>query len=149
MKRFHAHLGVEEIDASVAFYSKFFGHEPDVLKPDYAKWMLDDPRVNFAISLKDADKSGVTHLGIQVENEDELSDTYALMKEARGPMLEEGPTTCCYAQSEKSWIADPDGVVWEAFRTTGDASDRGHRVTLPEAEKNSSAKARCCTPTRP
>lgn len=146
MKRFHAHLGVEDIDASVAFYTRLFGSEPDVMKPDYAKWMLDDPRVNFAISLSDADKSGVTHLGIQVESDDELAETYASMTEAEGPMLDEGITTCCYAKSEKSWIADPDGVVWEAFRTMGDASARGHRVSLPTTASDRSSASACCAP---
>lgn len=118
MKRLHVHVGVNDLDQSVRFYSTLFGAEPTVTKPDYAKWMLEDPRVNFAISSGNAHK-GVEHLGIQVESGDELQEVYGRLKAADRPMLEEGATTCCYAKSEKSWIADPQGVVWEASSPTG------------------------------
>jgi protein-tyrosine-phosphatase/catechol 2,3-dioxygenase-like lactoylglutathione lyase family enzyme len=120
MKRFHVHVGVADLDASVAFYSGLFGAAPSVTKPDYAKWMLDDPRINFAISQKCGATKGVEHLGVQVEDAAELAEVYGRLQAANAPVMEEGATTCCYAQSEKSWIADPDGVVWEAFLTVGD-----------------------------
>ena len=124
MKRLHVHVGVEDLAQSVRFYSTLFGAEPNVIKSDYAKWMLEDPRVNFAISSGNAHK-GIEHLGIQVESAEELAEVYGRLKAADRPVLEEGATTCCYAKSEKSWIADPQGVVWEAFHTTGDSVDYG------------------------
>lgn len=125
MKRFHVHVGVADLDASIAFYSGLFGSAPSVTKSDYAKWMLEDPRVNFAISQKCGAAKGIEHLGLQVEQPDELAEVYARLEQAGGPVLEEGATTCCYARSEKSWIADPDGVVWEAFLTSGDSTVYG------------------------
>ena len=130
MKRFHVHVGVENLDRSVAFYSGLFGAEPSVTKPDYAKWMLDDPRVNFAISTKEGVSRGIEHLGVQVENKDELAEVYGRLKAANGPVLEEGDTTCCYAKSEKSWIVDPDGIMWEAFLTNGEATVYGDNAEL-------------------
>jgi catechol 2,3-dioxygenase-like lactoylglutathione lyase family enzyme len=118
MKRLHVHMSVENIPQSVKFYSTLFASDPAVIKPDYAKWMLDDPRVNFAISTHAA-RSGLDHLGIQVENADELREIYLRLQKADGPVLEEGETTCCYAKSEKSRIADPQGVSWETFLTSG------------------------------
>ena len=129
MKRLHVHVGVTDLDRSIAFYSTLFGAVPTVRKDDYAKWMLDDPRVNFAISAANAAK-GVEHLGIQAESPDELGDVYGRLKAAERPVLEEGRTTCCYAKSEKSWIADPDGVVWEAFFTDGEAVHYGDSPDL-------------------
>lgn len=102
MKRFHVHVGVADLDASVAFYSGLFGSAPTVVKDDYAKWMLDDPRINFAISQKDGAAKGIEHLGLQVEDQAELAEVYGRLKTAKGPVLEEGATTCCYARSEKS-----------------------------------------------
>ena len=149
MKRFHVHVGVTDLAASTAFYTGLFGAKPSVAKPDYAKWMLEDPRINFAISQKDGAAKGVEHLGVQVEDQGELAEVYGRLKAADRPVLEEGATTCCYAQSEKSWIADPDGVVWEAFLTTGDSTDYG---TGPEFDQLASANAAantCCTPQTP
>ena len=146
MKRFHVHVGVENLDASIAFYSGLFGEAPSVTKPDYAKWMLDDPRVNFAISQKCGAVKGVEHLGLQVEDQGELAEVYGRLQAAGAPVLEEGATTCCYAQSEKSWIADPDGVVWEAFLTNGQSTVYG---TSPELEQLASANVAagaCCAP---
>lgn len=128
MKRFHVNVSVSNLQDSVAFYSAMFGAEPTVQKPDYAKWMLEDPRVNFAISLR-PDAVGIEHLGIQAESEEELRQVYGRLKEAKGTIREEGKCTCCYAKSEKSWIADPQGVEWEAFYTFGDATVYGEATT--------------------
>jgi catechol 2,3-dioxygenase-like lactoylglutathione lyase family enzyme len=146
MKRLHVHVGVDDLDRSVAFYSGLFGAEPSVTKPDYAKWMLDDPRVNFAISHKAGASKGVEHLGIQVDDADELANVYGRLKAAGGPVLEEGATTCCYAKSEKSWIADPDGVVWEAFLTNGDAAVYGDNPDLATLARDNAAANACCAP---
>ena len=124
MKRLHVHVGVNDLDASVHFYSTLFAAEPTVRKPDYAKWMLDNPRVNFAISHGRGD-AGLHHLGIQVEDADELSQVYNRLARADAPVLEEGATVCCYARSEKSWIADPQGIAWETFLTRGESTAYG------------------------
>jgi catechol 2,3-dioxygenase-like lactoylglutathione lyase family enzyme len=146
MKRFHVHVGVESLDASIAFYSGLFGQAPSVTKSDYAKWMLEDPRINFAISQKDSAAKGVEHLGLQVEDQAELTEVYGRLMAADRPVLEEGATTCCYAQSEKSWIADPDGVVWEAFLTAGDSTNYGAGPGFAELASDSAAKTACCAP---
>ncbi|HEX8573829.1 MAG TPA: ArsI/CadI family heavy metal resistance metalloenzyme [Allosphingosinicella sp.] len=146
MKRLHVHVGVADLDRSIAFYSTLFGARPSVSKPDYAKWMLQDPRVNFAISAGRASKGGIEHLGIQAEDEDELAGVYARLKAAGRPVLEEGATTCCYAKSEKSWIADPDGVVWEAFLTRGEATVYGDSPAFDSLGAASSDEA-CCDST--
>jgi catechol 2,3-dioxygenase-like lactoylglutathione lyase family enzyme len=130
MKRLHVHVAVADLDRSVGFYSTLFGAKPVVVKPDYAKWMLEDPRVNFAISHRRHDGGGIEHLGIQVEDEGELAEVYGRLQAADRPVLEEGRTTCCYARSEKSWIADPDGVTWEAFLTHGEATVYGGGPSL-------------------
>jgi len=124
MKRLHVHVAVDDLAQATRFYSTLFAADPAVTKPDYAKWMLDDPRVNFAISARGA-KPGVEHLGIQAETDDELREVYARLKSADAPVLVEGATTCCYAQSEKSWINDPAGVAWEVFHTTGGSAVYG------------------------
>ncbi len=129
MKRLHVHVAVDDLDRSVGFYSTLFAAEPTVIKPDYAKWMLDDPRVNFAISARGA-KAGVEHLGIQVEDSAELAEVYARLDKADAPVIEEGATTCCYAKSEKSWITDPQGVVWETFLTQGESTTYGTSATI-------------------
>jgi len=150
MKRLHVHVGVEDLNQSIKFYSTLFGAQPTVTKADYAKWMLDDPRMNFAISAGHASK-GIEHLGIQVESESELAEVYDRLKAADGPVLDEGATTCCYAKSEKSWIADPQGVVWEAFYTSGEASQYGGSPALASltAESTRAAEAACCAPAMP
>lgn len=124
MKRFHVHIGVEDLDQAIAFYSGLFAARPTVQKSDYAKWMLEDPRVNFAISARGA-KPGIEHLGIQVENPEELAEVYGRLKQVEGAVLEEGATACCYARSEKSWITDPVGVPWETFLTLGESTTYG------------------------
>ena len=119
MKRMHVHVSVADIDTAIGFYSALFAAKPAVVKDDYAKWMLDDPRVNFAISTRGR-QPGLDHLGIQVESQNELHDVYARLKQAGGAVLEQGETACCYAKSEKSWISDPAGLSWETFLTTGE-----------------------------
>jgi hypothetical protein len=156
MKRLHVHVSVEDIPQSVRFYSTLFAAAPTVIKPDYAKWMLDDPRINFAISTR-SNEPGLDHLGIQVETEDELHEVYGRLQQAERPVLEEGATTCCYAQSEKSWIADPQGVTWETFLTKGESTIYGDSIDLgpiriakaqtccgPQVAPASTAA--CCTP---
>jgi len=141
MKRLHVHVSVEDLARSVRFYSTLFATEPTVLKPDYAKWLLDDPRVNFAISRRGG-KTGIRHLGIQVEDRAELADVYSRLTRAEGAVLEEGATTCCYAKSEKTWIEDPEGIQWETFLTTGDSTTYGADTVQPLASPP------CCAPTR-
>ena len=145
MKRLHVHVGVENLDASIGFYSTMFGAEPSVVKEDYAKWMLDDPRVKFAISAGNHARKGIEHLGIQAESVEELGEVYGRLKAADRPVLEEGRTTCCYARSEKSWIADPDGIVWEAFFTDGDATTYGESPALDQLASHD-AGSTCCVP---
>ena len=149
MKRFHVHVGVTDIDRSVAFYSSLFGAEPAVVKPDYAKWMLDDPRINFAISMRENAAKGIEHVGLQVKDKAELAEVYGRLAAADRPVLEEGETTCCYAKSEKSWIADPDGVVWEAFLTEGDSTTYGGSPDLSQLASDTAADGACCTPVTP
>jgi catechol 2,3-dioxygenase-like lactoylglutathione lyase family enzyme len=153
MKRLHVHVGVSDLDHSIAFYSALFAAQPTVLKPDYAKWMLDDPRVNFAISTGRPEPRGIEHLGIQAEDEVELAQVYGRLKAADRPILEEGRTTCCYAQSEKSWIADPDGIMWEAFFTDGEATVYGDSpkpvalaVDTEACCDESTPQGACCVP---
>lgn len=146
MKRFHVHVGVADLASSVTFYTGLFGAEPTVTRTDYAKWMLEDPRINFAISQKCGAAKGVEHLGLQVEDESELAEVYGRLQAADRPVLEEGATTCCYAQSEKSWIADPDGVVWEAFLTTGDSTTYGASPDLAGLASANAAANACCAP---
>ena len=145
MKRLHVHVGVDDLATSIRFYSTLFAAEPTVVKDDYAKWMLDDPRVNFAISEGNHAKKGIEHLGIQVQSTGELAEVYGRLKAADRPVLEEGQTTCCYAKSEKSWIADPDGVVWEAFLTNGDATTYGESPELGTLSDRL-AGDKCCLP---
>lgn len=146
MKRLHVHVAVDDLSNSIRFYSTLFGAEPAVAKNDYAKWMLDDPRVNFAISQGSDARKGIEHLGIQAESTDELSQVYGRMKAADRPVLDEGSTTCCYAKSEKSWISDPDGIVWEAFLTNGQSTVYGDSPSLGTLS-DSLGDEKCCLPT--
>lgn len=133
MKRFHVHLRVKNLEESIQFYNSLFASEANVVKPDYAKWMLDDPKVNFAISTSDESHTGIEHLGIQAESSEELQQVYQNMEQAEGKILVEGETTCCYAKSEKSWIADPQGIEWEAFHTHGESTVYGEGRTTKAA----------------
>jgi predicted enzyme related to lactoylglutathione lyase len=143
MKRMHVHVAVDDLQRAVGFYSALFATQPSVLKTDYAKWMLDDPRVNFAISARGR-QAGLDHLGIQVEDKGELHEVYARLNRAGGEVIEQGQTACCYAKSEKSWIDDPAGISWETFYTTGESTDygdgSGERVARVAHEKS------CCVP---
>lgn len=132
MKRFHVHVRVKNLEESVAFYNALFGTGATILKADYAKWMLEDPRLNFAISTGHAE-TGIEHLGLQVETEAELEEVYANMQEAKGKVFEEGECTCCYSKSQKSWITDPQGVDWEAFYTHGTATVYGEGINARPA----------------
>ncbi len=120
MKRMHLHVSVEDIQKSIAFYSGLFGTQPAVVKNDYAKWMLDDPRINFAISMRGA-KPGLDHLGLQVESAEELGALRSQFDKADLAGDHEGETTCCYAKSDKTWLVDPSGIAWEAYHTMGEA----------------------------
>ena len=145
MKRLHVHVAVENLPQSIGFYSALFAAEPAVVKTDYAKWMLDDPRVNFAISTRGRE-AGLDHLGIQVENAEELTEVYARLRQAGGNVIEQGQTTCCYAKSEKAWIDDPAGISWETFLTSGESTTygdgTGERIPRVAHEKQGA----CCAP---
>ncbi len=144
MKRMHVHVSVEDLGQSIGFYSTLFGAEPCVVKDDYAKWMLDDPRMNFAIS-DHASVVGVDHLGIQVESGEELAELAGRLKAAGEVTRDQQATTCCYATSDKAWVNDPSGIRWETFHTLGEA------VTYGEDEPGGAAmrvepNAACRTP---
>lgn len=124
MKRFHVHLRVENLEESIQFYNTLFNTPATKTKSDYAKWMLEDPKINFAISTGDGSK-GIRHLGLQVDNSEELQEVYSQLEKAEGQIKEECQTTCCYAVSDKSWITDPQNVSWEVFQTHGDATVYG------------------------
>ncbi|QCB48483.1 ArsI/CadI family heavy metal resistance metalloenzyme [Hydrogenophaga sp. PAMC20947] len=138
MKRFHVHIHVDDLSQSVAFYSRLFAAEPARVEVDYAKWMLDDPRVNFAISTR-GHKPGLDHLGFQVDEADELVDLKARAESADRALLDEGATTCCYARSEKHWVTDPQGIAWEHFHTLGSIPVFNEVVQAAEASA-------CCSP---
>lgn len=138
MKRFHVHTHVEDLAKSIAFYTSLFGQEPTRVESDYAKWMLDDPRVNFAISNRGG-KPGVDHLGIQTDTEEELAELKARARAADMALFDEGETTCCYAHSEKHWITDPQGVAWEHFHTLSD-------IPVFSQKKAEPASTACCAP---
>lgn len=143
MKRLHVHVAVDDLAKSVGFYSVLFGAEPSVRHDDYAKWMLDDPRMNFAISDR-ARVTGVDHLGIQVESADELADLAGRLKAAGEVTRDQEATTCCYAQSDKAWVNDPNGLRWETFFTFGDATSYGEDE--PDVVLKDKPAASCCAP---
>lgn len=139
MKRFHIHTHVEDLKASIAFYTKLFAAEPARVERDYAKWMLEDPRINFAISTR-GNKPGVDHLGFQTDTEEELAELKARVAAADLALHDEGATTCCYARSEKHWVTDPQGMAWEHFHTLADIPVFGEKQAAP-AEASA-----CCAP---
>ena len=139
MKRFHVHVAVENLDASVRFYTKIFGAEPTVRKPDYAKWMMEDPRMNFAISQRGA-KAGIDHLGFQVDTDEELATLRRQVAEAGIAAQDQPGATCCYAKSDKYWMTDPQGIAWETYRTLEEAAIYGAET------KASGHVAACCSP---
>jgi hypothetical protein len=141
MKRLHLHVAVDDLTRSIGFYSILFHAEPTVVKPDYAKWMLDDPKVNFAISARGAE-AGLDHVGIQVESEAELDALAGRLKQAGEVTRDQEAASCCYAQSHKSWITDPSGLRWESFYTFGEATSYGE----DDVPVMDTPKAACCTP---
>jgi len=149
MKRFHVHVAVRDLATSIRFYSSVFGAQPTVVKPDYAKWMLDDPRINFAISERGA-AVGVNHLGIQVDSNEELIALREQVSAADLPAHNESGANCCYATADKYWLQDPQGLPWETFHTLGSIPVFGEHAAIlepvkaPCCEPKSSAKA-CCS----
>jgi len=153
MKRFHVHIHVTDLDRNIAFYSKMFGMQPTRVEADYAKWMLVDPAVNFAISTRGEGAVGLDHLGIQVDNEAELQSLKAQARAADLSLIDEGATTCCYARSDKHWLIDPQGLPWEHFQTLGSIpvfregescgtpTPRGKPIGIPIKPSSSSS---CC-----
>jgi catechol 2,3-dioxygenase-like lactoylglutathione lyase family enzyme len=149
MKRLHVHVSVDDIAASIQFYNTLFAAEPTVTKPDYAKWMLEDPRVNFAISTR-RQPVGINHLGFQVDSDEELRGMRAQLEAADSRMVEESEQPCCYARSDKYWVTDPTGIAWETFHTLGGIPVYGEDTpvfdhgasTVPVA----AARTECCVP---
>ncbi|MCB2049416.1 MAG: VOC family protein [Novosphingobium sp.] len=144
MKRLHVHLSVSDLDQSIAFYSGLFGSEPGVRKADYARWLIDEPAVNFAISDRACGEPGVSHLGIQAGDDDDLALIEERIAAASGPVENEGETTCCYARSRKSWTADPDGLRWEAFLTHGESETFGAEPDLSRLDESAAQSGGAC-----
>ncbi|MBN22616.1 MAG: glyoxalase/bleomycin resistance/dioxygenase family protein [Bdellovibrionaceae bacterium] len=150
MKRFHIHIGVKNIEESIPFYSTLFGQKPTKVKEDYAKWMLDDPKINFAISTRTM-KTGIDHLGLQVDEESSLTEIKEKLKKADLQIYDEGTTTCCYAHSSKAWVKDPTGIAWEAYHSMSDAETfhsqspktKSH-CCVPNQNDRSQQKEKCC-----
>ena len=138
MKRFHVHLHVEDLAASIAFYSRLFSAQPVRTEADYAKWVLDDPRVNFAISTR-GNQAGLDHLGFQTDSAEELKVLKQAAESAELALIDEGETTCCYAKSEKHWIVDPQGIPWEHFHTLGN-------IEIFNEQPSAAVGGVCCTP---
>lgn len=138
MKRMHLHIAVEDLAQSIKFYNTVFGAEPSVKKEDYAKWLLDDPAVNFAISARGA-KTGIDHIGIQTENAEELAELKTRMESAELAMVSQEGTTCCYSESDKHWVQDPTGIAWETYHTLGSAPTFN-------GEEAPAANSACCAP---
>jgi lactoylglutathione lyase len=157
MKRFHVHAHVDNLQASIAFYSTLFAAEPTRVEADYAKWMLEDPRINFAISTR-GDRPGVDHLGIQADSEAELAELKARAQAADMTLLDEGQTTCCYARSDKYWLTDPQGIAWEHYHTlasipvfseaSGSTKTESMKAETAQAEPAKDAAA-CCANAAP
>ena len=145
MKRFHVHVGVDNLQKSIRFYSSIFGVAPSVVKVDYAKWMVDDPRINFAISAR-GNRPGVNHLGIQVESDAELEDVHARLVEAQAPATEQKGAACCYAESDKYWSVDPQGIAWETFHTLGSIPVFGDdRASGQKTQGGACCAPACCS----
>jgi hypothetical protein len=142
MKRFHVHAHVEDLQASIAFYTKLFATEPSRVETDYAKWMLEDPRINFAVSTRGS-KPGIDHLGIQADSEEELAELKARAQAADMALLDEGETSCCYARSDKYWITDPQGIAWEHYRTLSNIPVFSEKPSAPSED------SACCTASAP
>ena len=148
MKRFHVHVHVDDLARSIGFYTKLFAADPVRVESDYAKWMLDDPRINFAISNRGGE-AGVDHLGFQTDDAEELAELKARAQAADIALLDEGETTCCYARSEKHWVIDPQGIAWEHFHTLASVptfSEHKKAEGTPAADAAASA---CCASAMP
>lgn len=143
MKRFHVHTHVQNLQASIAFYSKLFAAEPARVEHDYAKWMLEDPRINFAISTRGGGKTGVDHLGFQTDDAAELAELKSRAQAADMALLDEGQVSCCYARSDKYWVTDPQGIAWEQFHTLGDIP------VFSESQAASASGQACCPGAKP
>lgn len=154
MKRFHLHVSVKDLEESIRFYSTVFAAQPGVRKPDYAKWMLDDPRINFAISTS-RQPVGVNHLGFQVETDEELRGMHARLAAADARLVQEDEQPCCYAQSNKYWVTDPAGIAWETFHTLGSIPVYGEdtnvfnhgTASVPGPSVGAVSQGACCVPT--
>jgi catechol 2,3-dioxygenase-like lactoylglutathione lyase family enzyme len=146
MKRLHVHVAVDDLDQSIRFYSALFAAEPTVRKDDYAKWMLDDPRANFAISTGESEVVGVSHLGIEAEDEAELAEVFDRLSRAERPIVAEPAATCCYARSDKQWVADPQGVPWEAFYTFGESAVFGQGGAIAKLREVEDCAGGCQPP---
>jgi catechol 2,3-dioxygenase-like lactoylglutathione lyase family enzyme len=148
MKRFHVHVGVRNLDDSIRFYTGLFGAEPSVRKADYAKWMIEDPRINFAISQREG-RVGVNHLGLQADSADELAAIRTQFSAAGASVVDETGVNCCYAKSDKHWVADPQGIAWEGYRTLGEVAyfdgDAAAPASCGAGEQTTAAG--CCGPT--
>jgi len=143
MNRFHAHVRVNDLESSVRFYSTLFGAEPAVLKPDYAKWMLDDPRINFAITAGAA-VTGLDHLGLQVETDEDLATITERLEAAGQSVVKQEAAACCYARGNKGWVSDPSGISWETFHTIGESTVYGSDL-VPRVKAMKAGES-CCTP---
>lgn len=141
MKRLHIHLSVDDITKNIEFYSTMFGSKPTLVHDDYAKWLLDDPRVNFAISNRNT-KTGLDHLGIQAENDQELQAIKQQLDATQSEVVEQEGTSCCYAESDKYWITDPQGIAWESFHSLKEIPTFNDEPIAVEKNESSS----CCTP---
>ncbi len=148
MKRFHVHVRVADLNSSIRFYSTLFGEEPAVVKPDYAKWMLDDPRINFAITAGAAE-AGIDHLGFQVESDSELEFIAARLTAAGTSAIKQENAACCYARGNKGWVADPSGISWETFHTLGESNVYGNDLAPRPAAAQPQAEGLCCAPPAP
>ncbi len=147
MKRMHIHVFIDDLQQSINFYSNLFGSEPTKRKDDYAKWMLNDPKINFAISISDS-KSGIDHLGIQVDEDSELKDMRERLAKADMKTFAEGETVCCYSKSDKTWVEDPSGIAWETYRTMEDAetfnNSPAKNIISSDSETPNIESASCC-----
>ncbi len=148
MKRFHAHVRVDDLESSVRFYSTLFGTEPAVLKADYAKWMLDDPRVNFAITAGST-STGLDHLGLQVESDEDLATIAGRLDAAGQSVARQENASCCYARGNKGWVSDPSGISWETFHTFGESTVYGNDIAPRPVASEPLESDSCCAPAPP
>ena len=147
MKRLHIHVAVDNLSESIRFYSALFAAEPSVAQPDYAKWMLDDPPVNLALSRRGA-RPGLDHLGIQVDTDAELETIQQHLAAAGLPTKPQGKAACCYAESDKYWTLDPQGIPWEHFHTLSAIPVFGGDTAIPAVDRPAESRAACCSPTK-